>query len=275
MSETQTAPADTGAPAEGAPPPEAAAPPATPGSIFDAAGEPPPPTEDGKPGRPDYIPENFWDAEKGEPRIEQMARTVAELRLKISRGAQNVPKAADDYKLPAIEGLPAEAVKPDDPLWSDVRKAAHENGLSQAQLEALAKPYLARLAEAMQQQQATASPEVIQQRYAEEIKRLGPEGPAVLRDVKSWMGGLEQRGILSREEAQALYGVTNADGVRALAKLRQLTGEKPIPVTALEDGKGSLEDAKRMMTEGYKTNDMAMVKRGEARIAELEKQGVL
>lgn len=273
MSETQTAPADT-APAPAAPPADAAPPPAT-TSIFDAANDPPPPTEDGKPGRPDYIPENFWDAEKGEPRIEQMARTVAELRAKISRGEQKAPKAPEDYKLPTVEGLAAEAVKPDDPLWTDVRKAAHEMGLSQAQLEALAKPYLARMAEAMQQQQADASPEVVQQRYAEEVKRLGPEGPALLRDVKGWMGGLVQRGILTAEEAGALRGVGNADGVRALAKLRQLSGEQPIPVTAVEDGKGSLQDAQRMMTEGYKKNDMAMVRRGEARIAELEKQGAL
>jgi hypothetical protein len=37
------------------------------------------PSNDNKPQRPEHIPEKFWDAEKGEVRVEEMAKSYAEL----------------------------------------------------------------------------------------------------------------------------------------------------------------------------------------------------
>jgi len=39
-----------------------------------------------KPTRPDYIPEKFWDAEKGETRLDALAKAHAELEKKFSQG---------------------------------------------------------------------------------------------------------------------------------------------------------------------------------------------
>ena len=44
---------------------------------------------DEKPQRPEHIPEKFWDAEKGEVRLEELAKSYAELEKK---GAQKAPQ---------------------------------------------------------------------------------------------------------------------------------------------------------------------------------------
>ena len=114
--------------------------------------------------------------------------------------------------------------------------------------------------------------------YAEqraELAKLGPDGAAVVRDVSDWMRGLATRGLLSAEEHAALRQVGTAHGVRALAKLRELAGERPIPVTALDDGSATDADARRTLTEGYAKGDEALIARGRSMLAQLDKAGRL
>ncbi|MBR0651348.1 hypothetical protein GXW78_16870 [Roseomonas terrae] len=248
-----------------------------PPSIFDAAGTGAPPTgTDGKPVRPDYVAEQFWDAEKGEVRTEQMARSWKDLRGQVSRGEGKMPETAEGYTLPTIEGMPADLIKADDPLWVAVRTAAHAHNVTEAQLQALVKPYLAAMTKA---QGAAPDPEaeraaIMAERRAE-LALLGPGGEQLVRDVGGWIGGMEASGALTKDEAQALKALGTAAGVRALAKMREAQGHPAIPTDAYAADAMSQADAQKMLQDGYATKDQAKIDKATNALNELQRRGML
>jgi hypothetical protein len=244
------------------------------GGIFDAV-DGPAKDANGKPARPEWLAEPFWDADKGEPMVEALAKSQADLRKQIARGDHKPPEKPDAYVLPKIEGVPE--IPATDPLWSKVRDAAHKQGVSQAQLDGLVKPYLEFMkgkmpapADAEAEKAARAAA------IAEELGKLGPQGKAVAADIKGWIKGMEGTGSLTSEEAGALLSVGNAAGVRALAKLRALAGgEQSIPVTIMDGNDATQADAAAMMQKGYETGDQALVAKGRGVLQKLEKEGRL
>lgn len=63
----------------------------------DAEGNPPEGHADNSPSaRPEHIPEKFWDAEKGEPRYEDLAKSYTELEKKL--GQQGTPEEKPEVK---------------------------------------------------------------------------------------------------------------------------------------------------------------------------------
>lgn len=258
-----TTPAATPAPAESAPAP------AAPESLFDVAGDAAPPAD----GRPEWLPEQFWDEKAKAPKLEHLAKSWADLRTRIARRGDDPPASADDYRLPEVEALP-EALRPapDDPVWKAVRENALKAGVTQKQLEAIAAPYLRHLAE---QAGAQADPAAQRAAYEAELARLGPTGRQVVAEVGAWLKGLEARGILTAEEAREFRGISTAEGVRALAKLRAMTGEKPVPVEALDPGAMSYADARRMMREAIERKDQKLGEQAARALQELAARGAL
>lgn len=61
-----------------------------------------------KPERPEHIPEKFWDAEKGEVRVEELAKSYAELEKQRSKPAEANQEQADPEVLKATEKAQAE-----------------------------------------------------------------------------------------------------------------------------------------------------------------------
>lgn len=135
------------------------------------AGDPPPspPAGDSPATRPAYIPEKFWDGEKGAPRIEDLGKSyvklegergkiketlAAEIKAEMRKG---VPAKAEDYKFAVPEGVddvvfldgpPGDDFKPepgkhyamlkaDDPLAKGIRQLAHEYGVPNEKLNPL------------------------------------------------------------------------------------------------------------------------------------------
>lgn len=240
--------------------PPTSPPPRPPMGIFDAV------ADDGTDKRkPDWLPEQFWDAQTGEAKWEALARSWSDLRTKIARGQGRVPDHPDGYTLPRLDGVPE--VSADDPLWSEVRRAAHQAGVTQAQLEALARAYLGWAAQ--RQPAAAVDPKAA---YEAEIAKLGPTGRAVVRDVGGWVNGLVARGVLTAEEADSLRAVADAAGVRALGKLKALLGEKPIPLEALDDGRMSRADAERMLREAIRQRDDTLGQKALRALRELAAQ---
>lgn len=247
------------------------------GTIFDAAGAgDPQPGADGKPARPDYVPEQFWDAEKGEVRTEQMARSWSDFRGKISRGEGKLPEAPEGYTLPAVEGVPADLIAADDPLWVATRAAAHEAGVTDSQMQALLKPYLAAAAKAQGvQPDAEAAKAARQAAWNEEMTKLGPNGRQMVRDVGARIDGMANRGALTAEEAASLKSVGNAAGVRALAKMLEATGAPSIPTEAMQADAMTQADAQRMLQEGHATKDQAKVDKAMSALTILQQRGQL
>lgn len=252
-------------------------------SLFDLAGqEPAPMGADGKPTRPEFLPEEFWDAEKGEARLEALAKSRGDLRKQVSQmGRQGKPPASPDgYEVPKVEGLPEGAVGgPKDELWQAVRVAAHKAGISQEQLNSVATPYLKQVAQVLARQAAENDPEarrqVVEQARREELEKLGEGGPALVREIGGWIKGMEASGVLTEAEAFELRATGTAAGIRALSKLRQLAGGPPIPTGTLDEGQSTQADLQRMLTEGYGRGDKDMVARADAGLARLKAAGQL
>lgn len=261
MSETTTAAAEQTGPAETAPDQ------AGPTGLLDVV------PDDASAGRPAWLPEQFWDQKSHRPQIEALAKSWTDLRAKIARGEGVVPDKPEAYKLPLPEGAPADLVPADDPLWTAVRAAAHQAGVTQAQLEALTRPYLDAMLKARAAQGVPADAEAERKLYEAELGRLGPNAPSVVREVKGWLAGLVSRGIMTEAERDALKLVSTADGVRALLKLRQMSGDRAIPLDGINEAAPSRADALRMMDEAIRKRDQSLGERAIAALRALDRRG--
>lgn len=65
------------------------------------------------PARPEYLPENFWDATKGQPNVEGLARDYTKLQTEHTelKGKVTTPPEKYDLKLPDGALLPANAIE--------------------------------------------------------------------------------------------------------------------------------------------------------------------
>jgi hypothetical protein len=229
--------------------------------------------EGGKTKRPDTIPEQFWDAEKGALRGDDLVKSWRDLRAQISRGEHKPPPKPEAYAVPKVEGLPEGLIGGEgDKLWPEIRNAAHAAGVSQKQLEAIAGPMLKELVATLP---APEDPEARKVQADAEFAKLGPNGRQVAKDTLGWLNGMAARGEFTEAEVQALKRVGTAEGIRALAKLRAFRGEKPIPTEALADGQMSVADANRMMQEGVATGDQAKIDRARRELEKMDKAGLL
>ncbi len=76
--------------------------------------------------RPDYLPEKFWNAAKGEARLEPLARSYGELERKLG-GGEGVPSDPSAYRIESKDAIIAA-----DP---EVNARLHKAGFSQAQAQ--------------------------------------------------------------------------------------------------------------------------------------------
>lgn len=226
----QAAPPPEAAPpapeAEAAPPP--AAPPASP-----AEGETPPPADPpAAPTRPEHIAEKFWDAEKGEVRVEALAKSYSEAEKRMSglRAAHRAdfekelfgkrPETPEGYQIAPPEkmpdhvvmlekfepGMPLEegkvyfAADATDPMWGKVQAIAHRAGLSQEEFSAEIVPLIA---EAMGHRVPTAEERALANREFE--ASLGENGPLRAEHLRGWL-----RGQVGEDKARAIAGAINS-----------------------------------------------------------------
>jgi len=191
--------------------------------------------------RPEYLPENFWNSEKGEPDLEGMAKSWRDLRAKISRGDHNAP--ADGKYDTSKFGEDAEG----NPMASTIVGWAKENGLSQAQFDDLVDKLQTNAKEMLAGEMVDP---------AQEIAQLGPNGQAVINGMVDWARGLVNKGVWSKDDFEEfkIMGGT-ARGLTALVKIREAY-EGRIPIeSAPIDGAPSKEELYAMVGDPkYKTD---------------------
>lgn len=201
----------------------------------DAAAAPGAPKE-----RPEYLPENFWNQEKGEADIESMAKSWRDLRAKISKGAHNAP-ADGKYDLTALE------MPDDNPMAGTLVSWAKDNGISQAQFDELATKIRTTAQEVMGAEQIDP---------AAELKKLGPNANAMVNGMVDWARGLVSKGVWSKDDFEEfkIMGGT-ARGLQALVKIREAyEGRVPLETAPL-DGAPSKEELYAMVNDPkYKTD---------------------
>lgn len=191
--------------------------------------------------RPEYLPENFWNSEKGEPDLEGMAKSWRDLRAKISQGKHNAP-ADGKYDVSKF-GEDADG----NPMASTMVDWAKENGLSQAQFDDLVDKLQTNAKEML-------AGDIVDP--AQEIAQLGPNGQAVINGMVDWARGLVNKGVWSKDDFEEfkIMGGT-ARGLTALMKIREAyEGRVPIE-SAPVDGAPSKEELYAMVGDPkYKTD---------------------
>ncbi|MBR0682751.1 hypothetical protein GXW74_19825 [Roseomonas eburnea] len=200
-----------------------------------------------KPQRPDYLPEKFWDAEKGEPRIEGLAKSYSELEKRNSglRQAHRAefekevfgarPEKPEGYELkppaempegvvilekyePGMELEPGKtyfAPDPADPLWGEVRALAHRAGLSNDDFQKQVLPLVARVAGV---RVPTADEQARMNR--EFVASLGENGELRAEHLRGWL-----RGRVGPEKAEAIAAsLSSRAAVEAFEELMVASG---------------------------------------------------
>lgn len=193
-----------------------------------------------KPARPDYIPENFWDADKGF-KTEDFNGLVA-FKAEHDANLAQVPAKPDayevklpkDFKLPDGFELPEGQESPidaDDPRISHLREFAHANQMSQSQFEGMV---------ALGAQMDIAEKASIDAALAEQSEKLGAKGKERVSAVTTWLGA-KIGGELAQAIAPMLFTAKQVEAFEALMRLNRgaVSGN---PGSGRDSGKPQLSD---------------------------------
>lgn len=216
----QTAPAAGTTPAQGSPPADAA------------------PAVESKPTRPEWLPESYFDAEKGAIKDEDFGKHYAELATGAKAEQERIaayPQKLEDLKfeLPADLKLP-EGMKLDEsnPTFQAFRQFAFEKKLDPAVGSQLLGMYV--------KEQAT-NVEAINKRVGEEMQKLGANGAARISSLRTFLDSK----VGPELSKSVMAGVFTADQVNGMEKLMLAMsngGTAVAPGTAREAPKNEISD---------------------------------
>jgi len=168
--------------------------------------------------KPDYVPEKFWDAKKGEIREEETFKSIGELEKAFSQGKH---KAPEEYE---TETLKEKGYEVDNPLVAKYISWAKDNGISQKAFDDLAKSII----ETSGEQQQTIE-------YEEKVEKekLGKNADEIIKSNKLWANSLLNKGLLNDEEREELSVLAyTAAGQKVIQKIRSWMGEtRTIPIS--------------------------------------------
>ena len=188
-----------------------------PATTSPAPSAPPPAASTDASGRPEWVPEKFWDPASKAAKVEDLGRAYGELSTKLGKGkdafdAERLarrPEAPDKYEL-AIEGYSPEFLQ-SHPLTPVVREIAYESGLDQEGFKGLAAKVVGALAA------AAPKPE-------EELAKLGENASVRVQAAERFVTTT----FTDPAEREALALVaTTAAGVKVIEKMAALAQGTP------------------------------------------------
>lgn len=135
------------------------------------------------PSRPDYLPESFWDKDKGQVKPEFKAHLDSLEKLNTENTARLavVPQTPDLYKavLPPEVKLPENVtIDEKDPRLAELRKVAHEEKWTQAQFTRVF---------ALEANRVIQQDTLLKQAIAERDKQMGENGAARVVALSKWI----------------------------------------------------------------------------------------
>lgn len=234
-------------------PTEPTAEPETPHLVQEAEPEAAEPAE-----RPDNIPEQFWDPEKGETNVDAMAQAYRELRKKMDSGKHKVPEKYDTSQVEALEGLDE-----NDPVLTDFLALAKDQGLDQGQFEELTKFYLDAQGEIADK---------IETSRAEEMNKLGRNADGIIKSMDAWLMKFHSSKVLNDSELEAIANASsNAAFISAMNKIRKSYNEPDIPSAAAqaEVAPASMADIEELMRDPKYGSDPAFTQKVERMVYEM------
>lgn len=193
--------------------------------------------------KPDYLPEQFWNKEKGEVDLKAFSKSYADVRNQYNKlvqdGGGTPLQDPEDYLKdftpptkgrPGVggeEGMPLdrfqEGLDAQDPAFLAAAKAAKKASMTKKQFDEFVISYM--------EEANKLLPEPIN--VENEMKLLGDGGETLVKTNLQWINSLKVNGVLNEDQYNLLmdFGAT-ALGVQLTNALRINSGEKPIPVGA-------------------------------------------
>tara|TARA_E500000305_G_scaffold110689_2_gene119528 strand:+ start:1084 stop:1854 length:771 start_codon:yes stop_codon:yes gene_type:complete len=173
--------------------------------------------------RPDWLPQRFWDDDKGAD-YEGLAKSQQELYKKLRSGKHDAPEDGN-YDMKFADGRIAE----DDELMTKFKTLASERGFTQDDVESVLGLVLDATPAEQDEPEAKFDRET-------EINKLGPNGEEIINGTVKWVEGMVNNGALTAEDFEEfkIVGGT-ANGIRFLNRVRQYYGERNIPVNSTPD----------------------------------------
>jgi hypothetical protein len=195
--------------------------------------------------RPGFLPEKFWDPEKKEARLADMAKSYAELEKNFKLGKHKAPMDGK-YSMDVF----GSEVPESDPLRQAYVEWATKYGLSQGAFDELAGKV--KELRASQEQEFQVS-------YKAERAALGQNADAIITSMTDWARGFVRSGVWSLEDFEEfkIMGGTAA-GMRALMKLREsYEGRIPLRDTVPSSDAPSREELDAMVGDPRYVSDAA------------------
>ena len=178
--------------------------------------------------RPDWFPAKFWD-EKDGPNIENMAKSITHLEKKLGE------IAPDQYDLSEVQ------VDPEDPVVKAVLDFGKEKQLSNKSIVGLISTVIDITGGIQEQEEINLN---------NEREKLGEHATQIVQSNIDWGQKLVKQGTLTSEdyaELEVLGGTAN--GQRLIQKLRQMQGEKEIPVVSIPGNKPDKTELQAMVAD--------------------------
>lgn len=245
------------------------------------ANSPDPSALDFSKGKPEGFPDDFWDAEKNAPKVQDLYSKYQEaeqrakgLRDKLAKGAQNAPKDPKEYEVKLSDEV-AKVIKSDDPMIEEARKVAHKYGLSKETFNG----FMAEMAEFVAKaagQQPAQDPEALKaeaEAYkSEQLAKLGETGPQIVRAVAAWGSELAAQGYFTEADHKAFKDMAySAESVRVLNLLRSMVGGgKEVPMAPASDGLSRAE-LEAELVKAFTSGDEAKYNEIERKIGSMRK----
>jgi hypothetical protein len=170
--------------------------------------EPTEPTEPVEPiERPEYIPEKFWDGEKGEARLEDAFKSYTALEQKMA-GKKQAPEAYELAFDDSIEKEFVEDITADDDLVKGLMDIAKESDMSQEGFGKLMSLIVgSEVAQLKEMEEARKN----------ELAALGEHGSKRIKEMNAWIDS-----NLDKDLADALKAsMTSAKAVEAMEKIKE------------------------------------------------------
>lgn len=196
--------------------------------------------------RPEYIQEKFWNAEKGEVNIENLASSYNSLESKLGSRTEDLTKqirtdieneklqnVPEEYKLnvPELDGNVSLDISNDMPIVQWWNQTAKNAGLSQEQYDEGVKVFVDNAIANLPNSDL-------------EVQKLGDAGRERVEAAELW-----SKKHLSPEAYNAISGfAATAEGVKALEEVMKLTKDSNMPTTQTQvDVSADIDDLKSML----------------------------
>lgn len=196
--------------------------------------------------RPEFVKEKFWDAEKGEPRLEQLSKAYDDLEKKLGQGAGKPPKSPEDYKI-NLENEAIKALFPDgdpakDPVMQNLSKKLHEKGVSQEVYESVMNVALEAVAENFEENKV---PDIDPKA---EREKLGKNADMIIKNQTQFLEQMFKQGHVNEAQMGEILILTEtAEGLQALQAIRNYYGDQQKIPTNLNPG-GGVKSADELRT---------------------------